>query len=207
MSVRSNIAARWISNIMNPFPITLLLLLAVSYTSSGSLQVFAVWAAIILFCFFAVPFTYIYVKNILSRHRKMEFQEPTAFFRQHRKGIWVLGITAMAIFIPALIFLEAPSGLYATFAALVGTNMAIAIVNKYFKASFHLAVITAVVIIITLTWGEKALPVIAIIPIIGWARYSLGQHSPPQLATGFGLATIITFPILYYFNHSIVIPV
>jgi membrane-associated phospholipid phosphatase len=198
MTAYINKTARWISHIMNPYPITLALLLAISYTSSGTIKIFAVWAAILLLCFIAVPFGYISIKNRVSGHTKMRLQEPTTFFRGHRNEIWILGIVSLAIFIPSLIFLGASSDLYAAFAALIVTSLAIALVNRYYKASFHLAIITSVVTIVVLIWGQQVLPLIAIIPLVGWARYALQQHTPYQLAAGFGLAVIISFPILYY---------
>lgn len=186
---------------MNPYPITLALLLAVAYTSSNSLRNFALWAFIIFLSFIALPLSYILIKNFTNKSGNMRLQEPTAFFRKHRSEIWILGIVSMGIMVPSLIFLGASADLNGTFAALLGTSMAIAVVNRYFKASFHLAVITTVVIIVTLIWGYKALPLVAIIPLVAWARYSLKQHTPYQLAAGFGLAIIISVPILYYFIH------
>lgn len=199
MTTRLNEAARWISNIMNPYPITLALLLAVAYTSSLNLRAFASWAFVIFLSFIALPLGYIFVKNITSKNNKLRLQEPTAFFRGHRNQIWILGVVSLGILIPSLIFLGASTNLYATFAALLGTSLAIALVNRYFKASFHLAVITSVVVIVALIWGYEVLPVIAIIPLVGWARYSLRQHTLYQLAAGFGLAIVISVPILFYF--------
>jgi hypothetical protein len=201
MVTRINEAARWVSHIMNPYPITLALLMAVAYTSSLNLRNFAVWAFIIFLSFIALPFSYILIKNITNKTDNMRLQEPTAFFRGHRSEIWILGIVSMGILIPSLIFLGASANLFATFAALLGTSLAIAAVNRYFKASFHLAAITSVVMVVTLIWGYMVLPIIAIIPLVGWARYSLKQHTPYQLAAGFGLAIIISVPILYYFIH------
>jgi hypothetical protein len=201
MVTRINEAARWISNVMNPYPITLALLLAVAYTSAISLRNFAVWAFVIFLSFIALPLIYILIKNITNKADNMRLQEPTAFFRKHRSEIWILGIVSMGIMVPSLIFLSASSNLYATFAALLGTSLAIAVVNRYFKASFHLAAITSVVIVATLIWGYMVLPIVVIIPVVAWARYSLKQHTLYQLAAGFGLAIIISFPILYYFIH------
>lgn len=201
MVTRINEAARWISNVMNPYPITLALLLTVAYTSSINLRNFGIWAFVIFLSFIVLPLSYILIKNFTSKSGNMRLQEPTAFFRKHRSEIWILGVVSMGIIVPSLLFLSASSNLSATFAALLGTSLAIAVVNRYYKASFHLAVITSVVIIVTLIWGYKALPIIAIIPLVGWARYSLKQHTLYQLAAGFGLAIIISVPILYYFIH------
>jgi positive regulator of sigma E activity len=201
MATRINKAARWISNIINPYPITLAVLLAVAYTSSVNLYNFAVWAFVIFLSFIALPLSYILIKNFTNKSGNMRMQEPTAFFRKHRSEIWILGVVSMGIMVPSLILLGASPDLYGTFAALLGTSLAIAVVNRYFKASFHLAAITSVVIVVMLIWGYKALPVVAIIPLVGWARYSLKQHTPYQLAAGFGLAIIISVPILFYSIH------
>jgi 1,4-dihydroxy-2-naphthoate octaprenyltransferase len=201
MVTRINEAARWISNIINPYPITLALLLAVAYTSSINLHNFALWAFVIFLSFIALPLSYILIKNFTEKSNHMRLQEPTAFFRKHRSEIWILGIVSMGIMVPSMIFLGASADLYGTFAALLGTSLAIAVVNRYFKASFHLAAITSVVIVVTLIWGYMVLPIVIIIPLVAWARYSLKQHTPYQLAAGFGLAIIISVPILYYFIH------
>ena len=201
MVTRINEAARWISNIINPYPITLALLLAVAYTSFINLHNFALWAFVIFLSFIALPLSYILIKNFTEKSNHMCLQEPTAFFRKHRSEIWILGIVSMGIMVPSMIFLGASADLYGTFAALLGTSLAIAVVNRYFKASFHLAAITSVVIVVTLIWGYMVLPIVIIIPLVAWARYSLKQHTPYQLAAGFGLAIIISVPILYYFIH------
>jgi hypothetical protein len=198
MVTRINEAARWVSHVMNPYPITLALLLAVAYTSAINLRNFAVWAFVIFLSFIVLPLSYVLIKNITNRANSMRMQEPTAFFRGHRSEIWILGIVSMVILIPSLIFLGASANLFATFAALLGTSLAIAVVNRYFKASFHLAAITSVVIVVTLIWGYIVLPIVLIIPLVAWARYSLKQHTLYQLAAGFGLAVIISVPILYY---------
>jgi len=185
---------------MNPFPLTLAILLSVSYASTNDLTIFTRWAIIIMISFVIAPIVYVYTKKALADNTVNSFQDPTAFFRVHRSQIWISGIISAILFIPLLVLFHAPPSLTATFAALMGTSLLLTLTNKYYKASFHLAIVTACVIVAVLTWGKAVLPVLIAIPFVGWARYILNEHSPYQLASGFGLALIITAISFYYFG-------
>lgn len=199
MSYYTTIAKR-VSTIINPFPLTLAVLLTASYTGSSNLAIFARWAMIILVSFVIAPFAYVYVKNALGEKRGNSFQDPTTFFKAHRSQIWINSVISAVLSTPLLVFLDAPPLLFATFVALTGTSLFIALINKYYKASFHQATVTACVIGAVLIWGKAVLPVLIVIPLVGWARYALHQHSPYQLASGFGLALIVTVASFYYFG-------
>jgi len=192
--------ARRISNIVNPFPLTLILLLMVTYAESSNLGIFARWATVILLSFIIVPIAYVFVKNALAGNKGKSLPNPTAFFKEHRSQIWIIEVIAVGLFLPLLIFLDAPSLVAATFATVAGTSLFIALINKYYKASFHLATVTALIIVALLVWGKALLPMLILIPLVGWARYALHQHSPFQLASGFGLALIVTGASFYYFG-------
>jgi len=199
MSYSATVAKR-ISAIMNPFPLTLVTLLIVTYAGSTNLGIFVRWAMVILLAFVIIPLAYVYVKNALVRHKGNSVQDPTAFFRAHRSQIWIVGIISAVMFIPLLVFFDIPLLLSATFVALLGTSLFTALINKCYKASFHLAIVTVLITVVILVWGRAVLPVLIIIPLVGWARYALHQHSPYQLASGFGLALAVTSASFYYFG-------
>jgi len=199
VSYSATIAKR-ISTIMNPFPLTLVMLLIVTYAGSTNLGIFVRWAMVILLVFVIIPLAYVYVKNVLVGHKGNSVQDPTAFFKAHRSQIWIIGVISAGLFIPLLVFFDTPLLLSATFVALLGTSLFIALINKYYKASFHLATVTTLITVAVLVWGKAVLPVLIVIPLVGWARYALHQHSPYQLASGFGLALIVTSASFYYFG-------
>ena len=155
---------------------------------------------VILLSFVIVPLAYVYVKNALAGNKGNSVQDPAAFFKAHRSQISIIGAISAGLFIPLLVFFDAPLLLSATFVALLGTSLFIALINKYYKASFHLATVTTLIIVAVLIWGKAVLPVLIVIPLVGWARYALHQHSPYQLASGFGLALIVTSASFYYFG-------
>ncbi len=198
----STTIAKVISRVMNPFLLSVVALLLVTYVGSSDLRVFLSWALIVLFFVIALPLIYVYIKSPRTRSGVKRIQDPLAFFREHRRDILVLGIASALPCILLLIFLEAPSLLVATLVALLGTSLAVGLVNVFYRASYHLALVTTLVIVTVLVWGHTfpLISVLIAIPLVGWARYSLRQHSPRQLAAGFGLSVVIGTATLYAFG-------
>lgn len=198
----STTIARVISRVLNPFLLSVVALLLVTYAGSSDLRVFLSWTLIVLFFVIALPLIYVYIKSPRTGSGVKRIQDPLVFFREHRRDILVLGIASALPCILLLIFLEAPSLLVATLVALLGTSLAVGLVNIFYRASYHLALVTTLVIVTLLMWGQT-LPYILVliaIPLVGWARYSLRQHSPSQLAAGFGLSVVIGAATLYAFG-------
>jgi len=200
--IRSTAIAKVISRVMNPFLLSVVALLLVTYVGSSDLRVFLSWVLIILFFVIALPLIYVYIKSPRTGGGVKRIQDPLAFFREHRRDILVVGIVSALPCILLLIFLEAPSLLVATLVALLGTSLAVGLVNVFYRASYHLALVTTLVIVTVLVWGHTfpLISVLIAIPLVGWARYSLRQHNPSQLAAGFGLSVVIGAATLYSFG-------
>ena len=78
----STAVAKKVSSIMNPFPLTLAILLSVSFAKANDFALFSQWAIIILVSFVIAPIIYIYVKKkLLADNNGTLVQDPTAFFR------------------------------------------------------------------------------------------------------------------------------
>lgn len=192
--------AKVISTVMNPFSLAVVVLLLVTYVGSGDLRLFFGWVLILLFFLVGLPLTYVYIKTPRAGRRMKQIQNPLKVFREHRKEISVVGIVCALPCILLLIFLGAPSLLIATLVALLGTTLAVGLVNLLYRASYHLAFVTNITIAAALIWGQAVFPVLLAIPLVGWARYSLRQHSPAELAAGVGLALVISTASSYYFG-------
>ena len=192
--------AKVISKVMNPFALSVVLLLLVAYAESNNLEALLKWVVLILLFLVVLPLAYVYVRPAVRKSGIKRMEDPVTFFRQHRREIFVVGIISAVPCILLLIFLKAPSLLLAALVALLTTSLGVALVNRYFRASYHLATITNLIIVVTFIWGQTFLPVLVVVPLVGWARYSLKQHSPTQLAAGFGLSAIIAPAILYAFR-------
>jgi hypothetical protein len=194
------VIAKPVSRVLNPFFINIMALLVATYAETNNLRDFGIWTLIILFFTVIVPFAYIYARSSrkVSSNRKMP--ELLSSLKERRKEIWALVIIAGVPFVSLLIILKAPTILIATLVALLGSCLAIALVNRFFKASYHISSITILAITAVVVWGQAALPALFIIPLVGWARYCLQQHSPGQLAAGFGLSLVVAAGTLYSFG-------
>jgi len=194
------VIAKPVSRVLNPFIISIMALLVATYAGTNNLREFWTWALIILFFCVMVPFAYIYARSSRKGSSNRKMPDFSSFLKERRKGIWVLVIITGAPFISLLIILKAPVMLMATLVALIGSCLVIALVNRFFKASFHISCVTILVITALVVWGKAALPALLIIPLVGWARFKVKEHSLAQLATGFTIALIIANTSLYGFS-------
>jgi membrane-associated phospholipid phosphatase len=71
----------------------------------------------------------------------------------------------------------------------------------FYRASYHLAAVTSLAVIVSLTFRQASPLALTIVPLVGWARYRLEQHTPGQLVTGFGLAVAVSLA-LYWLGLS-----
>ena len=55
-----------------------------------------------------------------------------------------------------------------------------------------MATVTILVIMAALAWGEILLILLATIPLIGWAKYQIREHTLAQLTTGVALSMAIS---------------
>jgi len=199
MSIYTAIA-KPVSRVLNPFFISIMALLVATYAGTSNLREFGTWTLITLFFCVIVPFAYIYVRSSGKGGSKKRIPDFSPFLKERRKEIWALVIIAGVPFISLLIILKAPTILMVTLVSLIGSCLVIALVNRFFKASFHISSVTILVITAVVVWGQAALPALLIIPLVGWARFSVREHSLVQLAVGFAIALVIEGASLYGFS-------
>ena len=85
-----------------------------------------------------------------------------------------------------------------TLLALLISAMIIALVNIFYRASFHMAGFTILVYMSVVIWGQLLLILAVLIPLIGWAKYKINDHSPLQMALGIVLAIVVASMTLYW---------
>ena len=199
MNVSTTIA-RPVSRVFNPFTLSLLALLIAACAGISDLKDLQLWIPILLWFCVVVPLLYVYGRTTMENSSNQRLPKLMSFFREHRREVWVIGIIAVPPCIAILIFLKAPSILLATLIALLARNLAVALVNRFFKASYHLTAVTILTTVAVIVWGVVALPFLICIPLVGWAKFAVGDHSPGQLSVGFIIASIMVAASLYYFG-------
>ncbi len=184
--------ANLISNMLNPFLISLAVILLLSCVSASSILDAVKWALISITLSVLPVFCFVFY---LVRRSMLD-----AFFtnvRQQRTKIYLLaGLCAVAGSI-ILTFLKAPSMLVAAFTVGFSTTVLFMCINLWWKISLHTALVAASVTLLVMLYGGIAAVTLVLVPLTAWARIELEYHSLAQAATGAILAALIVVVVFY----------
>jgi len=192
--------AKVISNILHPYVVLSLAVAIVAYQQSPSLGIWAKWrmVALLAACFF--PLIYMRARVAVIVHTTGAQVSLHSFFREQPTEMaslaCIFGIPSATI----LYFLGYPSNIIATLVGVAAAALLIALVNRVYRASFHLALFTSAVAPLIIIFGLPSLAVAPFILLLGASRYYLGEHTPLQLTTGFLLGLIVATTVFQGFG-------
>jgi hypothetical protein len=184
--------ARITTNILNPFAMAFVIIVLLAFEGTDNATEAIKWASIsvalsVLPALAAVIF--------LVRRKKLDgvFANP----RQQRTGVYLLFIVLAAIAYGLLWYFGAPELLAAAFAAGLASACVFTVINLFWKISVHTAFLAGAVVILVMVYGGVAAWTVLLLPLVGWARMELRQHSLMQAATGAILAAAIVVGIFW----------
>jgi len=187
--------ASLISNILNPFLVSLAVILLLSFRSASSTLDAIKWSLILVAISILPIFS---VVTYLVRNGKLNGISINA--RKQRTKIYLLaGICAGAgcVILPLL---EAPLILVATFVAGLSAIIVFTVINLLWKISLHTAFVAGSITALVIVYGSIAAVTVGLLPLIAWARTELEHHSLAQVATGAFLAALIVVLVYYPFG-------
>ena len=123
--------------------------------------------------------------------------DPTLFLKRHPRSILALGIVCGLPAFLILMLLDAPPEMLYTLIAFLSTALTVALFNLFYRASFHLAAITTLALMAIQIWGIPFIGLAAALPVVAWAKYETGDHSPAQMVCGITVAVAVTAGIIY----------
>ena len=194
---RSTRLARVIVRVTNPCILSVLVLFAIALTESSNVGALVGWVLILILFLVVLPLAYTYMRIIRNKSDTRSIVNPTIFLRQHPRDILIIGILSGLPCVVILVFLEAPLPLLETLIALLASSLIIASFTMFYRISYHLAALTILVIMTTITWGSIFLVTFAAIPLCSWAKYRLHEHTLTQLAIGIFLSMAVSGTTLY----------
>ncbi len=101
----------------------------------------------------------------------------------------------------ALFVLNGPKILFvAVFAAMAGL-IAMDIVNKWIKASVHVAAISAFILSLGIIYGGLYMLGLLIVPLIAWSRVKTKKHTPMEALAGGTVGILVTI-IVYIISKQ-----
>ncbi|MFC2048493.1 hypothetical protein ACFLSK_03585, partial [Chloroflexota bacterium] len=167
------------SKILNPFLVSLAMILLLSFTSSSSTLDALKWAFISMTLSILPVFL---VTVYLVRIGRLD----TIFtkLRSPRINIYLPASICIAVDCLVLAYLRAPMILVLAFAAGLLTTVMFMGINLWWKISLHTALVTASVTMLVMLYGWMAVATILLVPLTVWARIEMEYHSLAQAIIG-----------------------
>ena len=192
--------AKIISNILHPYVVFPLVVALVAYQISSAPEVWGKWTVTALLPAYLLPLLYMQTRvTILARTTGTQVTH-RSFFREQPNEMLLLaclfGIPSTLI----LYFLGSPLGIITTMVGVAATTLLIALVNRTYRASFHLALFTSMLMPLVIILALPSLAIAPFILLLGLSRYHLGEHTPTQLVTGFLIGLVVSVAVFNGFG-------
>ena len=183
------------SNILNPFFVSLGIILLLSFEATSNSFDALKWALILV----AISILPVFLVIVyLFRNKRLEGLFINV--RRQRNSIYFLASICAVVGGIALFYLGAPLMLVAILAAGFSVIVAFMCVNFFWKISIHAAFVAATVTLLTILYGFIGTVTAALLPPVVWARVELEYHSLSQVAAGAILAPLIIVVVFHFFG-------
>jgi len=187
--------AKLVSNILNPFLVSLVIILLLSFESTRSPLDALRWSAILV----AISLVPVYSVMVYFSRTGRLGSRFIDVGKQRTKIYLLAGICALVGCI-ILIYLEAPLILLATFVAGLSATVIFMGINLWWKISLHAAFIAASITLLVILYSSLGIVAVMLLPLVAWARVELGHHSLAQVTIGAFLAALIVVVVFYLFG-------
>ena len=182
------------SNILNPFVVSLVVILLLSFASTPSTLDALKWA-LISTVLSVLPVFLVIVYLVRNGRLDAVF----ANVRGQRTKIYLLAGLCAAVGYIILFYFRAPSILLVVFTAGLSAIVIFMFINLWWKISLHTAFIAGSTAALVMSYGWIAAATVVLVPLMAWARVELGHHSLAQAATGALIAVLIVVVAFYPF--------
>jgi len=184
-------AARMLSRIGNPMVLAVPCFFAVSYKAAPSWPNRIRWW--ILSCSLITLVPLIHIRWGVRTGR---ISDHDISVREERFWPYMLQIITVVATYGLLRGFGAPRLVIALVVSVSTAMVAITGVTLYWKMSMHVAGTAGTVTVLSLVYGKRAIPLIALVPAVPWSRHVLDHHTPTQALAGAALgaaAPLIVF--------------
>ena len=187
--------AKTISDVLNPFLVSAIVMVLLSFDSTASIADGLKWSLISV-TLSVLPVLAVVV--YLVRRRKLDglFINP----RRQRNKVYLLATAFAVISCAVLRGLGAPSLLVATFVAGLVAIFVFMVINLRWKISLHTGFIAASVTVLTMVYGTTGALAAVLIPPVAWARMEMKLHSLAQVVSGALLSAAMVIVVFRLFG-------
>ena len=158
------------------------------------------WTMFTLIPIFVFTTIYAKIRAVMTAMDKSEAKINRSKVRDDPTQLFIMTILFAMPSSLILYLFDGPKDVLWIMLSLGLTMLTITLVNAFYRASFHLAMITSMFTSLGLLFGTIVFVTIPFIITLGFSRYKLGEHTPSQIATGFMIGSISTFVIFFWKN-------
>jgi membrane-associated phospholipid phosphatase len=193
----TNRLATFISDGLNPLVIGLIILASLSFDATSTAAEALKWFFLVVgLCFLPT----LLIASYLVRTGRMDALFSNRRHQRHR--IYVIGLFFNVLAMLTLSWMHAPVALIAALVAGLASVVSFAFINLWWKISVHASITSALVVVLHLLYGWWAIPSLILVPVMGWSRIKLAQHTLGQVAAGSALSAVIV--IAMFFQYGVI---
>jgi len=181
----------------NPCILSILMLMVIAFKGASNMSKLLGSLQTLILFLIALPSLYIYVRIRVSKIDARYIFNPTGFLRHHPVDVLVLEVLCGLPCLMILSVIKAPQPLISTLVALMVSSFLVALLNLFYRVSYHLTGVIILSIIAIETWGTVLLFLLPIILLVGWAKYRVQEHTLVQMAIAATVSLAATSATLY----------
>ena len=171
--------ARWVSHVISPHVVGVVMTALFAFTYSDDPLKTLLWLAVLVPLLIVPPMAY-----IMWQVHKGTLEDIYMPRRETRTRPLIVMMVWLLICLNLIQYWGAPQ-IVVTFIIMSLLLVAIlSVVTLFWKISFHGATISAAATATVFMGGLLALPVILLVPLVGWSRIRLLRHTPRQVIYG-----------------------
>lgn len=121
--------------------------------------------------------------------------------RQQRPLLFSFAAFAMFCYLLSLLILDGPKILFFALFAIILGLIVIIVVNRWIKASIHVATATAVILLIEMIYKGYSFFLLSFIPLLAWSRVKTKEHTYLETVIGCVLGVALTL-IVYTISSN-----
>lgn len=173
-----NRTARWLTEVFQP-PVVVTVLLLISPVREAGFPATAVYGALAALFVCVIP-----LLVLLALVRSGKVTDHHVSSRRQRMPVLLMALGSVVGGLVVLEAAAAPRSVVVMVLTIVGGIVVIALVSPFWKISGHAAAVSSASVISVLILGPGWLPLLLLIPAVGWSRVVLRAHTPAQVAAG-----------------------
>jgi len=179
--------ARVLTEIFAPAPVGIVALVVIAWCFSPTLGDAMKWLGVSALFVVILPFAF-----LIAQVRRGRVTDIHVRRREQRLPIILVFLGSWLVLIALLATLGAPHELIALIGAAMATLVVIVAITFRWKISLHVGVASGVLTVFTLLFGPGMLALVPLLPLIGWARMELRDHTFFQVFAGALIGSVVS---------------